>query len=102
MSVDPPPSRPEALLGLVARPSLSLGLVCTNVTHPHELAGGRVGLHPRKEEGAMHNPHLMVSVMEKRRHEHAHRNRNAWKRPLEPMPESFARRAVAAAVAALR
>ena len=49
----------------------------------------------------MHNPDLMISVMEKHRREYAHLHRHDWKRPVEPKPESKVRRAVAT-LAALR
>jgi len=45
----------------------------------------------------MHNPHFMANGTEQRRREHAHRNRHAWKRPLQPKRESLIRRAMAAA-----
>jgi hypothetical protein len=52
----------------------------------------------RKGTGTqMHNPHLLVSRMVARDHEHARFNRHAWKRFSEPKPQPLVRRTTAAA-----
>ena len=45
----------------------------------------------------MHNPHLLVSKMVARQHEHGRLNLHAWKRPPEPKPQPLVRRTIAAA-----